>query len=281
VQKLSAGKTLAFHSYKGGTGKTTLVTNLAATFAMMGMRVCLLDFDLYAPSLASYFQETPEAYLNDLLAGEAKINDVLVDLSSELGLERKFFVGFSNPKKDVIQEIEVQHKREWQYTAIRRFLAAKKELFSENKIDYIFLDTSPGIKYWSMNTLAVADLLFVLMKISDIDIRGTKRMIKDIYESLTESGSKYFIILNKVPGASPIQEFNEKEAKERMLRETEVEREMEAEVIDSIPCFCDIQFNRHEFLYAVKQPKHQFSKSVLDIANKIRGIDQRIRGEEE
>lgn len=274
MQKLSVGKTLAFHSYKGGTGKTTLVTNLAATFAMMGMRVCLLDFDLYAPSLTTYFQKTPESYLNDLLAGEVKINDVLVDLSSELGLKGKLFVGFSNPKKGVIQEIEIKHNKKWQYAAIRRFLAAKKELFSENKIDYVFLDTSPGIRYWSMNTLAVADLLFVLMKISDMDILGTKRMIEDIYESLTELGSKYFIILNKVPGASPIPEFYAKEAKERMLWETEAKKDIGAEVIGSIPCFCDIQFNRHEFLYAIKQPKHQFSKSVLDIANKIKGIDQ-------
>ena len=43
VVNLSKGKALAFHSYKGGTGKTTLVTNLAATFASSGMRVCLLD----------------------------------------------------------------------------------------------------------------------------------------------------------------------------------------------------------------------------------------------
>ena len=160
----------------------------------------------------------------------------------------------------------------WQYAAIRRFLAAKKELFSEYNIDYVFLDTSPGIRYWSLNTIATADFLFLLMKISDMDIIGTKRMIKDIYESLTELGSKYFIILNKVPGASPIPEFHVKEAKERMLWETEVKKDTGAEVIGSIPCFCDIQFSRHEFLYAIKQPKHQFSRRLLEIANKIKGI---------
>ena len=269
---MSIEKTLAFHSYKGGTGKTTLVANLAATFAMMGMRVCLLDFDLYAPSLTAYFRKTPELFLNDVLAGDAKIIDVLVDVSSELGLKGKLFLGFSSPKKGDIYEIEILHDMKWQYAAIRRFLAAKKELFSEYNIDYVFLDTSPGIRYWSLNTIATADFLFLLMKISDMDIIGTKRMIKDIYESLTELGSKYFIILNKVPGASPIPEFHVKEAKERMLWETEVKKDTGAEVIGSIPCFCDIQFSRHEFLYAIKQPKHQFSRRLLEIANKIKGI---------
>lgn len=54
---MSKGKTLAFHPYKGGTGKTTLIANLAATYAMGGKRVCLLDFDLYAPSLVTYFRK--------------------------------------------------------------------------------------------------------------------------------------------------------------------------------------------------------------------------------
>jgi chromosome partitioning protein len=54
---MGSGKTFAFHSYKGGTGKTTLITNVAALYAKKGFNVGLLDFDLYAPSLASYFRK--------------------------------------------------------------------------------------------------------------------------------------------------------------------------------------------------------------------------------
>ncbi len=64
---MASGKTLAFHSYKGGTGKTTLIANLAALYAMQGLRVCLLDFDLYAPSLGMYFRKKPMTCLNNLL----------------------------------------------------------------------------------------------------------------------------------------------------------------------------------------------------------------------
>jgi chromosome partitioning protein len=269
---LSNGKTLAFHSYKGGTGKTTLVTNIAATFARMGLNVCLLDFDLYAPSFSTYFRKTPEAYLNNFLAGEVEISDIIVDLSDELGLRGKLFVGFSSPHKEDIHEIEIQHEMKWQLEALRRFLAAKKELLSEYKLDYLILDTSPGIRYWAINAIATADLLFLMMSLSEMDIAGTKKMITEIYDSLIRFGSKYFIILNKVTGASPLQEF-QTTVDERIT--SELEESIGPQVIGAIPCFCEIQFSKHEFLYAINKPEHPFSQKVLKIANKIKEIDQK------
>jgi chromosome partitioning protein len=48
-------KCIAFHSYKGGTGKTTISANFSALLAKKGYNVYLLDLDVYAPSLGSYF----------------------------------------------------------------------------------------------------------------------------------------------------------------------------------------------------------------------------------
>ena len=270
---LGAGKTLAFHSYRGGTGKTTLAANLAATFANKGLNVCLFDFDLYAPSLCSYFRKTPEFYLNDLLAGKAELSDMLLDVGSELGVDGKFLLGLSSPNKDDIHEIEIRHDLKWQRRAIERFLAVKKELFSKYNIDYIFLDTSPGIRYWSINAILVSEIMFLMMKVNEMDVIGTKKMINDIYESLTEFGSKYYIILNKVSGASPLKKFQEKPDQEALF-EFDIETNIDTKVIQTIPCFCDIQFEKSEFLYAIKNPKHLFSSKVLSLANKICEYDQ-------
>ncbi len=270
-EKMTLGKTLAFHSYKGGTGKTTLITNLAAIYAKNGLKVCLLDWDLYAPSLTTYFRKTPNSYLNNLLSGEAEISDVITDLGPELGLAGSFFVGFSSPRKEDINDIEIKHEMKWQLTALRRFLSAKNQLFEEYGIDYLFLDTSPGIRYWSINTLAAADMLFLLMKVSDMDIEGTKKMTKDIYDSLTRFGSKYYLILNKVPGALPTDES--RWGVDQKTWETELEKDFQTQVVGAIPCFCDIQFNRHEFLYAVKQPDHPFSKKIALLAETIKNLE--------
>lgn len=272
---MPSGKTLAFHSYKGGTGKTTLIANLAALNAMNGLKVCLLDFDLYAPSLGMYFRKRPNICLNNLLKGEldktngeVDTSSLIVDLTSELGLKGRLFLGFSSPNKEDVDEIEFQHDQRWQLRAIKRFQSLKNQLFEEQEIDYLFLDTSPGIRYWSINALAVSNLLFLVMKTSDMDIEGTKKMVNDIYDVLTRYGkSKYYIVLNKVPDImnSTGTAWNATE----LAWDEELQKDIGTQVVGSVPCFCDINFSRHEFLFAVKHPEHPFSKKVAELARRI------------
>jgi chromosome partitioning protein len=272
---LTIGKTLAFHSYKGGTGKTTLIANLSALYAMSGLNICLLDFDLYAPSLGLYFRKKPAVYLNALLRGELDqpngeidTSSLVTDVSSELGLKGKLLIGFSSPNKQDINEIEFQHNQKWQIKAIKRFQSFKNQLFNEHKIDCMLLDTSPGIRYWSINALAMANMLFLIMKTSDMDIEGTKKMANDIYDVLVRYGKlKYFIILNKVPDLTSAKSYWGDLTE--LTWSGELQKDIGTQVVGSVPCCCDIQFSRHEFLYAIKHPEHPFSRRVADLAERI------------
>ena len=100
-------KVMAFHSYKGGTGKTTCVVNLAALYASMGKKVCLIDFDVYAPSLTSYFGVSPKYFIHDLLSGDAGIHEVLIDYSRKLGLSGELHIAFSSPAKEDIRPVSI------------------------------------------------------------------------------------------------------------------------------------------------------------------------------
>jgi chromosome partitioning protein len=113
------------------------------------------------------------------------------------------------------------------------------------------------------------------MKNSDMDIEGTRKMISDIYDSLSRLGSKYYVILNKVSGASPITLSNM--PIDEKVRIADLERIVDAQVIGSIPCYCDIQFNQHEFLFSTNQPEHPFSKRVLSISEEIRAYADACR----
>jgi MinD-like ATPase involved in chromosome partitioning or flagellar assembly len=49
------GKIITFYSYKGGTGRSMVLANVAWTLAASGFRVLAIDWDLEAPGLHRYF----------------------------------------------------------------------------------------------------------------------------------------------------------------------------------------------------------------------------------
>src|SRR4051812_6074055 len=49
------GRIITFYSYKGGTGRSFLLANVAWILASTGRRILLVDWDLEAPGLHNYF----------------------------------------------------------------------------------------------------------------------------------------------------------------------------------------------------------------------------------
>jgi Mrp family chromosome partitioning ATPase len=57
-------KTIVFHSYKGGVGRSLALSNLAFALSAMGKRVVVMDLDIDAPGLHSKLALASEA-MND------------------------------------------------------------------------------------------------------------------------------------------------------------------------------------------------------------------------
>jgi chromosome partitioning protein len=287
---------IAFHSYKGGTGKTTIACNLAAMLSLKGYNVSLLDLDVYAPSLHAYFDYSPNKWINDLLFENSDLNEIMVDMTSTLtryAADRtkkigRLLVGFSNPQKEEIYRLEGSIKTaNANIQLLRRFVQLREDLVSDYESDYVILDTSPGIRYWSINSLAVADVLFLTLKFGDLDIEGTIKMANDIYGSFTKFGSKSFLLLNLVSGycipstfllshqstnkssesvpaeGTPIEiQTFEKE----LGSNTFLSDQTKMDLISAIPCYCDIQFQKKEFLTVLQYPDHPFAKQLEQLA---------------
>jgi chromosome partitioning protein len=170
-------------------------------------------------------------------------------------------------------------------------------LTSEYKADYIVIDTSPGIRYWSINALVVADILLLTLKMSDLDIVGTRELATEIYGSLTKFGAMSFLLLNRVSGyclphrdvqrsaaglhttGTPIHQSDQpisqlvmgKQASETDIRNF-LTNETGMKVISAVPCYCDIQFSRKEFLTVLSQPDHLFAKQFEHLVHAIETI---------
>ena len=83
---------------------------------------------------------------------------------------------------------------------LKKLILLKEKMLTDLRLDYLIIDTSPGIRTWSINALAISDILLLTLKSGDIDSKGTKRLVEDIYDTFTRHGSKSYLLYNRVHG---------------------------------------------------------------------------------
>ena len=251
-------KIIAVHSYKGGTGKTLFSVNLAATFAKAGKKVCLFDLDFRAPSLFAILK-TPNAdfWLNDYLNNSCEINKTLINLSSRIPGEGKFYACLANPSTEAIRDMSSKD-RKWEMRALGRLLALRETLIKDQKFDYLFLDTSPGLQYSSINAIVAADFVVVATTGDRSDVDGTKRMLIELYNLFEK---KTGLVLNKVLDPSITAKKAEMQAK--------IKTEYQVPMLGMVPCFCEILRAEGNLIFVQDKPDHPFTKILAEMAKKI------------
>jgi MinD-like ATPase involved in chromosome partitioning or flagellar assembly len=258
---ISLGKIIAVHSYKGGTGKTLISVNLAATFVKHVKKVCLLDLDFRAPSLATLVNVTKKDYwLNDYLNGACEIDKALVDLTDRIHNGGKLFLGLANPATEAIRDMSAKD-RKWEMRALGRLLALRNSLLNDKSFDYLIMDTSPGLQYSSINAIVSADLVIVATTFDKSDVDGTKRMLRELYDLFEK---KTEIILNKVLNGSTA--FGKEPIRSR------VKDTYHAPLLGVVPCFCDVLKAQGNIIFVEEKPEHPFTKILDGMANEIDGM---------
>jgi chromosome partitioning protein len=162
---------------------------------------------------------------------------------------------------------------------LRNFILLREELFVKKNADFVIIDTSPGIRYWSINTLAVSDIVILTLKMGDLDIEGTKKMAQEIYGAFTKFGTLCYLLLNRGPGYCSIPEFQNnpvnisekhKAGNSRHYSSLEdLSSTIDIGIISEIPCYCDIQFSTKEFLTGLEYPEHPFTLKLANLATKL------------
>jgi MinD-like ATPase involved in chromosome partitioning or flagellar assembly len=95
---------VTFYSYKGGTGRTMALANLAWILASNGLRVLAVDWDLESPGLHRYFHpfladpklESTPGVLEIIREVAAKAVDVRADTEADADTTTNWYVGHAN-----------------------------------------------------------------------------------------------------------------------------------------------------------------------------------------
>lgn len=256
---MNPGVVIAVHSYKGGTGKTLVSINLASILAMQGKNVCLVDLDLRAPSLDATFAAAGKHWVNDFLDRRCEPMELLKDFSKEKRTKGRLLVALANPSMGAIREI-VTKDRKWEMRALRRLLSLKELLLKNLAMDYVILDTSPGLLYASINAVAAADLALVVSTWDASDVAGTQGMVGELYDLLEK---RTIVLMNKIPE----QLIRNEEMRKRLTNQ--FKSAFKLPVIDLLPCYCDVLRQERSTIMALEKPEHPFSRGLVEVAQCI------------
>jgi septum site-determining protein MinD len=247
-------KIVTIHSYRGGTGKSNMTANIAVCAQAAGKRVVVLDTDLQSPGIHILFnfdQERIKLTLYDFLRGKCTIAQVAYDVSGQGHPEatgKCWLVPAS------LNAQAITHLLEEGYD-INRLSDNFDALLDEFDLDYLFIDTHPGLNKEAMLAATLSDVLIILIRPDQQDYYGTA-VLTEIAAKLEVP--KVYLIANKV--------YARLDPAELRARLQEV---FGCEVLGLIPLSEDFAELASEGLFVHRYPEHPISLSIQDITQHI------------
>lgn len=235
------GRVVTVFSAKGGCGKTTLATNLAAALADGGHReVCLLDLDLAFGDVAIALQLFPAHTIADAVPlGDA------VDFTAIHALLTPHSPGLTT----LVAPVEPGTAGTIPAALVSRIIEVLRDNF-----DFVVIDTPPA---FDDQVLAAFDLSDVVALIATLDIPALKnlKLTVETLEMLNYPREKWRIVLNRSDSKVG-------------LALSEVEKTLRAPIAVQIPSSRDVPASINRGVPIVlDDPRHPVSQAIRSFAD--------------
>ncbi len=249
---------VSVHSFRGGTGKSNLTANLAALTALGGRRVGVVDTDIQSPGIHVLFgfdEERVTHALNDYLWDRCPIEDTAYDVSAALrlppapdGSRALYLIPASLKPGDIARVLSDGYD-------VERLNDGFRELIRALSLDYLFIDTHPGINEETLLSIAISDVLVVVLRPDHQDYQGTAVTV-DLARRLEVPQME--VVVNKVlPEVDP-------GPVARQIEET-----YGAPVAGVIPLSEDLVRLASQDLFCIRFPDHPVTRTMAAIAARV------------
>jgi septum site-determining protein MinD len=250
---------ISTHSFRGGTGKSNTTANLAVLVARAGHRVGIIDTDIQSPGVHVLFQLEEGRLtnsLNDYLWGRCPIEEAAYDVTSraignvEDDAERpRLFLIPSSIKTGEIARILREGYN------VDRLNDGFQDLIKQLKLDFLFIDTHPGVNEETLLSIAVSDALVLIVRPDQQDFQGTAVTV-ELARKLDVP--KMMLVLNKIPPGTDLE----------VLRD-HVETLYRVDVAAMLPLNTEIVRMASGGIFVNRYPEHPFTEELKKVATEL------------
>ncbi len=249
------GKIITLHSYRGGTGKSNIAANLAYLTAKRGHSVAVLDTDIQSPGVHLIYgmdQGRVTFTLSDFVLGKCELEETAYDISDELDLGASGGRLLVLPSRMSVEDISRVLADGYDANKLN---SEFNKLLTELELDFLFLDTHPGLNKETLLTTSISDNLILLVRPDKQDYHGTALLVEVARRLQVPRVS---ILLNKVLSTM------DKEA----IR-AKVEAAYECPVIGILSFEEDVMSNGSHSLFTKQFPSHSWTTELNRIADSL------------
>jgi len=245
---------VSIHSYRGGTGKSNLTANLATAVALLGKRVGVVDTDIQSPGIHILFgldDKQVTRAVNDYLYNQCSIKDTAYHVSPPevtAAGGQMFLVPASMKAPDIARVLKEGYD-------VEKLNAGFEQLLEDLNLDFLFVDTHPGMNEETLLSIAISDWLILILRPDRQDYLGTAITIE---VSRKLGVPNLVLVVNKVLASMD----------QTALRK-DVERSFAAELGVVLLLSEDMLRLGSTGIMTLKFPEHQFTRAVAELAARI------------
>ncbi|MDM8520392.1 MinD/ParA family protein [Anaerolineales bacterium HSG6] len=245
-------KIISVHSFRHGTGKSTIIANLATILAQQGKQVAVIDTDFQTPTIHSIFKLNDvqiQYWFNDYLNKKCTIQQISYPIIPNPKNNGQIYVIPAKSDTSISKTLNQLYKS-------NRLGDSIEDVLTTLDLDIVLIDLYSGLQEETIFTINISDNLLVVLRPDLQDYQGSS-VIVEVARRL-DIGPQLMLVLNEVPT-----QFDLADVK------TELMIKYDCETVFALPHVKQFALTQTDDIFVKQHPNHHLTTLLTEIATRL------------